>query len=280
MPAMIGKEVRLSRLIDPATGRGFCVAFDHALQLGALPGLEHPEATLDLMAEAGVDAVILPLGSALRYGRRLARRGGPALILRLDQTTMWREGTALAHADGHERLVARVEDAVALGADAVITYLFVGQNDPALESRAFTDNAAVNAAARATGMVHIVETMGARHAKAADVFDPAFVADHTRVGVELGADVIKTDWPGSAAALKAITSSLPVPVMMAGGARGASDRATLELVAEILAGGAAGVLFGRALFQADAPLAVMKAARALIHGGVGVDEALAIAGIA
>lgn len=274
MPQSLGKQVRLSRLVSPKTGKGFCIAFDHALQLGACPGMERPEATLDLMAEAGVDAVILPMGSAQTYGPRLVATGGPALILRLDQTTMWREGGPLAYADGHCRLVARVEDAVRLGADAVITYLFVGHNDPAIETAAFRDNAAVNQAARDAGMVHIVETMGARHAKPADINDGEFVRFHVRIGVELGGDVIKTDWPGSAEALRRITAETPVPVMLAGGPSGGSDLGTLKLVHQIVNAGAAGILFGRAIFQAAEPLAVMKACRAIIHDGLSVEAAV------
>jgi DhnA family fructose-bisphosphate aldolase class Ia len=278
MPTTTGQQVRMSRLIDPASGRGFCIAFDHALQFGICPGGAPAEAMLDMMAEAGVDGVILSLGTALRLGSRLARRGGPAMILRLDQTTMWRQGTPLAYRDGMTRLVAGVADAVALGADAVITYLFFGHCDPALETKSFEDCARVNAAARTAGMPHIIETMGARGGLATDVFAPELVAYHTRVGAEMGADIIKTDWPGSAAALASITASLPVPLLMAGGPRGESDLGTLRLVAEVMAGGAAGILFGRQIFDAARPLAVMKACRAIIHGGATVEEAMAGAG--
>lgn len=276
MPAGTGQQVRMSRLIDPTTGRGFCIAFDHALQFGTSPGNEHPEAMLELMAETGVDGVILSLGSALRLGPLLARRGGPALILRLDQTTMWRQGTPLATRDGMTRLVASVADAVSLGADAVITYLFFGHADPALETRSFEDCAAVNAAARAAGMPHIIETMGARGGLGRDVFDPDFIAFHTRIGAEMGADIIKTDWPGSAAALRPITAALPVPVLMAGGPRPTSDLATVQLVAEVMRGGAAGILFGRAIFGADNPRAVLRACHAIIHDGATVETAWAL----
>jgi DhnA family fructose-bisphosphate aldolase class Ia len=278
MQQMLGKQVRLSRIVDRKTRRGFCMAFDHALQLGACDGLDRPEESLDQMAEAGVDAVILPLGSALRYGPRLVANGGPAMILRLDQTTMWREGTPLAYADGHTRLVAAVEDAVTIGADAVITYLFVGHNDAAAEDAAFRDNALVNAAARKYGIVHVVETMGARGGRASDVHDGEFVRFHSRIGFEMGADIIKTDWPGSVAALKTIAAGLPVPVLLAGGPANGTDRGTLDLVAKIMDAGAAGILFGRSIFQAKDPLAMMKACRAIIHDRASVDAAIAAAG--
>lgn len=279
MPGSVGKQRRLSRLINPQNGKGFCIAFDHALQLGPCPGLLNPAESLAQMGEAGVDAVILPLGSALRYGPDLARRNGPALILRLDQTTMWREGSMLAYPDGHTRLVATVEDAVALGAEAVITYLFFAPRDPALETRSFEDNALVNSQARRLGIVHIVETMGARGGLAQDVHDPAFVAFHSRIGVELGADVIKTDWPGSAAGLRQAIESLPVPVLIAGGGSRGSDLGVLDLVAEVMAGGAAGILFGRAIFQAKNPLAVMTACRLIIHENRTAEQAARLVGL-
>ena len=53
MPTGTGQQVRMSGLIDPATGHGFCIAFDHALQFGIRPGGVQPETMLDMMAEAG-----------------------------------------------------------------------------------------------------------------------------------------------------------------------------------------------------------------------------------
>lgn len=274
MQQMLGKQIRQSRIINPRSQRGFCIAFDHALQLGTCKGMERPEEALDQMAEAGVDAVILPPGSALRYGARLVQNGGPALVLRLDQTTMWREGTPLDYTDGHTRLIASVEDALALGAEAVITYLFVGHNSPQEETASFRANAEINAAARRAGIVHIIETMGARHALADDINDGDFVRFHTRIGAEMGADIIKTDWPGSVTALRQITQELPVPVMLAGGPRTSDDRSTIDMVHQVIAGGAAGIFFGRSIIQATDPLAVMKACRAIIHDGVSTAEAL------
>lgn len=276
----LGQQIRLSRILNPATRRGFCIAFDHSLQLGPCAGMEHPEEMLDNMKEAGVDAVILPLGSALHYGPRLVQNGGPNLILRLDQTTMWREGTALDYEDGHTRLVATLEDAVSLGAEAVITYMFVGHNDPAVENASFRANADVNQAARRLGLVHIIETMGARHALAPDIHDGDFVRFHARIGMEMGADIIKTDWPGSADALKDLTEQVPVPIMLAGGPKTNSDFETLELVATIVGAGAAGILFGRSIFQSDDPLRLMKACRAVIHDNKDAQDAADLVGMA
>jgi DhnA family fructose-bisphosphate aldolase class Ia len=44
-------------------------------------------------------------------------------------------------------------------------------------------------------------------------------------------------------------------------------------------GGAAGILFGRAIFGADNPLAVLRACRAIIHDDATVKTAAALAGL-
>jgi DhnA family fructose-bisphosphate aldolase class Ia len=46
----------------------------------------------------------------------------------------------------------------------------------------------------------------------------------------------------------------------------------------VIEGGAAGTLFGRAIFEADNPLAVLRACRTIIHDGATVEAAMAVAG--
>jgi DhnA family fructose-bisphosphate aldolase class Ia len=66
--------------------------------------------------------------------------------------------------------------------------------------------------------------------------------------------------------------------MLAGGPRSKTDRGTLELVASVIKAGAAGILFGRAVFEAKDPRAVMRACRAIVHDNCSVDEAIDTAG--
>jgi DhnA family fructose-bisphosphate aldolase class Ia len=64
------------------------------------------------------------------------------------------------------------------------------------------------------------------------------------------------------------------PVFIAGGPRTDSDRETVQLVADLLAGGARGVMFGRTLFQSPEPLALMNTVRAMIHEDLPLEKAL------
>lgn len=256
-----GKARRLARMFNARTGRMLCLAFDHGMQVGTVRGIEDPARVLDAAAEAGVDAVILNPGMMARHGHRLA--GGPAVILRIDQTTMWRHGTPSGYADTHNRLVASVEDAVAMGAEAVITYLFTCNNRPEEETRAFEICGATASACRKWGIVHVVEAMAARGGFARHD-DPDAIALNCRIAGELGADIIKTDWCSDQARFRAIATQSLAPVVVAGGpARGIAD--VRDFARQAIAAGANGLMFGRNVFEQDDVGATLRSLKAIVH---------------
>jgi DhnA family fructose-bisphosphate aldolase class Ia len=188
---------------------------------------------------------------------------------------MWRRDSASAgDAEDETRLVSSVEEAIRLGADAAICYLFIGQHDLSRETRSMTNAALAAAEARRWGLPLVIEPMAARGGRL-DPFAAATVAMNTRMAVEIGADVVKTDWPRDVAAFATVVdAAAETPILIAGGARTGDDRETLRMVDAILRAGADGILFGRALFQSPRPLALMRAVRALIHEEMTLKEAL------
>ncbi len=274
MNAQSGKLVRLARMLPGAGFRGACFAADHGMQLGPVEGLTDLAAALEDAVDAGFDAIILSPGALARYASLFAGRDRPAAILRLDQTTMWRMGGPTGYAQGDTRLLASVEEAARMGADAVITYFFVGHRDPALETRMFEIAGAVARAARSLGLVYVAEPMAARDGLYERVFDGETVAINARMAVEIGADAVKCDWPGSVAGCRrVVAATMGAPVLIAGGPRQGGDADTLRLVAALLEGGAHGVMFGRALFQSPRRLALMRAVRAMIHDNLPLEAA-------
>lgn len=246
----IGKARRLGRMFDKTSGRLVCVPLDHGMQVGAIAGLEDPARLIDTVVAAGVDAVIINPGLYIRHAERFV--GGPAVILRLDQTTMWRTGGPLGYPDTHTRMVATVEEAAELGAEAVITYLFTCNNRPEEETRSFEICGAVATAARRLGIVHVVEAMAANGGFARRE-DPDVVAMNCRMAGELGADLIKTDWCEDAGRFRAIADQSLAPVIVAGGASLGSDAAVVKFARTVIGAGAKGVMFGRNVFQAKNP---------------------------
>ncbi len=260
--SQIGKARRLSRLLDRKSGRMLCVPLDHGMQVGPLPGIADPAPLIDIVVEAGVNAVIVNPGMFVRFAHRFT--GGPAVILRLDQTTMWRHNTPTGYPDTHSRLVATVEEAVQMGAEAVITYLFTCNNRPEEETKSFETAGAVASECRKWGIVHVIEAMAAKGGFArAD--DPDIVAMNCRMAGELGADMIKTDWCDPARFQEIAKQSL-APIAVAGGPALGTLGDTARFAEEAIGAGATGLMFGRNVFQQrDVPDALATLAK-VVHG--------------
>lgn len=258
----IGKARRMARLFRKSDGRMLCVPIDHGMMVGPIAGLDDPGPVLDAIEAVGVDAVIVNPGMLAKYHKRF--EGGPAVILRVDQTTMWRTGSAMGYADTHTRLVVSVEEAVQMGAEAVITYLFTCNNRPEQETRCFEICAEVGREARRFGLVHFIEAMAAKGGFArAD--DPDVVRLNCRMAGELGADVIKTDWCGTEGFAKVAAQSL-APVAVAGGAQDGTADDLAAFARAAVDSGAKGLMFGRNVFQRDDVKGTLQALSRVVHG--------------
>lgn len=255
---MPGKSRRLSRLFGHSSGRMLCVPIDHGMQVGVIQGLEDAEALISKLADAGVDSVIVNPGMLRRFSKQLEQI--PSVILRMDQTTMWRTGSQLGYEGTYTRLVSDVYEAVKLGADAVITYLFTCSHDPLEETRCFEINREINKQCQGLGMPHVIEAMAA-NGGVAKADDPEVVAMNCRIAGELGADVIKTDWCG-AAGIKRVAHQSLAPVCIAGGAKSGEEGDLAEMAGDAVRNGAQGVFFGRNVFQRENIVQTIRAIRA------------------
>ena len=156
-----------------------------------------------------------------------------------------------------------MENALALGADAVMTYMVMGTGDADFEGGEIARNAAVSRECEHLGMPHIMEPL-ARGKAVKDPNDPEWVRLHTRIASELGADLIKTDYTGDPITMRSVIEVCPTPILALGGARTASDEATLEVIRGIAQSGAKGLVFGRSVFQADNMVEFIRRAKAVL----------------
>lgn len=267
--ANAGKVIRLARLVRP-DGRTLVATLAHGLLRGPIPDEGRP---VDLgplatsLASAGVDGIVVSPGFLQANVVHLAGRGAPAIVLCVDWTNQFRstEG-ALGFREGRTTSVASVEDAARLGADAVMTYLFVGSDDPAVEAEEVRRNAAISRACEELGIVRIIETM-ARGARVPvdDERNTEYVALHCRIAYEIGCDLVKTEWTGGRESFARVISACPAPILVAGGPKASAPSDAVRLAADAIAAGASGVVFGRNIVQAEDPVAVVRAVSAVIH---------------
>jgi len=104
------------------------------------------------------------------------------------------------------------------------------------------------------------------------------VAHAARLGAELGADIIKTNYTGDAESFKRVVDSCPVPVIIAGGPKAETTKDVLQMVKDAINAGGAGLSIGRNVFQHEDPTQMVKALSAIVHKEASVAEALKILG--
>lgn len=269
---MLGKAIRLERICNRGDGRTVIVPMDHGVTVGPISGLTDMAVAVDKVAEGGADAVLghvgLPLMGHRGYGRDIG------LIIHLSAST------SLAPDPNRKVLVSSVERAIKYGADAVSIHVNLGAADESDMLRDFGE-VAIKCEEWCMPLVAMVYTRGE---KIASEYDVKVVKHAARVAAELGADVVKVGYTGSAETFQEVVEGCGgnqpggIRVVIAGGERVESDRDILAMVASSLQAGGAGVSIGRNAFQHARPEKIIQAIVAMVHGGAGIDEALAIVG--
>jgi len=116
----IGKRIRLERIINRDTGKTVIVPMDHGVSMGPIKGIINLSKTINEVAEGGANAVVLHKGM-VEFGHRGYGRD-IGLILHLSAST------SLGPDPNEKVLVASVEEALKLGADAVSIHVNIGSN--------------------------------------------------------------------------------------------------------------------------------------------------------
>lgn len=257
---MSGTEVRLSQLLNPRTGRGVIVAFDHGGN-GAVAGGEDVPAMLRTLCSSPAEAVLVGPGLARHATRELRHPGAPRLIVALDLCVI----DTLPGSDGpmvqHRQLVTP-EEALRLGATAAKMLLPVGLPDVAdfAASAALIGAAAQRCAAIGLPLMVEPALWGPRVPTDQD----KLIADAARVSVELGADLLKIPATTDPVLLKDIISWSPVPVYVLGGAP-ADPRVLADDVMAWMRAGAAGVAVGRNVWSRPSPGEAVLALQSAVH---------------
>jgi len=247
------RSLRIQRLYHHGNGL-VVVPLDHSVTDGPI---NRDRDLGELIAEVsanGADAVVLHKGG-LRHIRPQWFQN-TSLIVHLSA------GTVQGPDPDAKCLVATVEEAIRLGADAVSVHVNLGC---AQEQRQLADLATVAEAADRWN-VPLLAMVYARGPKVLNPRDPVRLAHAAAVAADLGADIVKTTYPGSVAALAQITRSCPIPVLVAGGPPCPDAAAVLGLVDSVLRGGAEGVAMGRNIFEAAQPGAMTRKIADLVHG--------------
>lgn len=259
-----GKAIRLNRLFDKKTHRTLIIPMDHGVTGGNITGLRSLTDAMEDMTKGGANAVIVHKG-AFRLPVESDRDIGR--ILHLSAST---ELSPKQHA---KVLVSTVEEALRLGADAVSLHVNLGNAE---ESRMLSDLGYVTETCERWGMP-LLAMMYARGPGIDNEYAPDVVGHCARVGMELGADIVKIPYTGNAENFADIIRCCDIPVVIAGGPKSETLRQFLETAHAAITAGAAGLSVGRNVFQHSDRRRLVRVLGRMIRRGISVEESLALA---
>ena len=255
---VFGRDVRLNRILRD--GKMVCIPMDHGISNGPIKGLEDVHGMIYQCAPAGLTCVLVNKGII----KTLPRPVDIGLIAHFSGST------TLGPAPNRKMLMGNVEEAIRLGADAVSLHVNIG----AKEEPEMLQKLGMVADKCDEWSVPLVAMMYPRGENIKNPHDPEIVAHAARIGAEAGADIVKAVYTGDVDSFRKVVKSCPVPIVIAGGPKGNTDRDILEMCAGAMSAGAKGVTFGRNIFQHKNPPAMVRALNKIIIQGKTVREAL------
>ena len=261
---MIGKRIRLERIIDRNSRKTVIIPMDHGVTVGPIEGLADMRTTVSKVVAGGANAILMHKGM-VRAGHRGAGKD-VGLIIHLSG------GTSMSPDPNAKELVCTVEEAVKLGADAVSVHINLGAetDKEMLAQLGFISERCLQ------WQIPLVAMMYTRGPKIKDEYDVENVKHAARVGAELGADIVKVPYTGSVESFTEVVQGCPVPVVIAGGPKMESDEDIFRMVDGALKAGAAGLSIGRNAFQHQNPEKMVGALCKMVHHDATVEEAVTV----
>ncbi|MDR3222718.1 MAG: 2-amino-3,7-dideoxy-D-threo-hept-6-ulosonate synthase [Methanobrevibacter sp.] len=259
---MIGKKIRLERIINRKTKKTVIAPMDHGVTIGPISGIINISKTIDSIRNGGANAVLMHKGIVNQGHRGYGNDIG--LIIHLSAST------SLSPDPNNKVLVTSVEKAIQLGADAVSVHVNIGSET---EAKMLQELGEIAETCSQWG-IPLLAMMYPRGERIIDENDVEVVKHAARVGSELGVDIVKTNYTGSPETFEEVVEGAIVPVVIAGGPKVNTDKELLEMTRDSIEVGGAGVAFGRNLFQAKDPAKMTKAIAEVVHNNLDVEEAL------
>jgi fructose-bisphosphate aldolase, class I len=262
MPSL-GKTIRLNRLKNKGSGRFLTIAIDHAPSYGVLAGLEDIGRVLHQVASAEPDAMVMMKGVAENYFEPYA--GRIALILKCS--------TLSPYHPTRDVWVSPVEDALRMGADGIAMALTVG-SEQQVELVANLSKLVMEA--ERVGLPVIVHAYpNGELVPPEERFTTDRVGYAARMAMELGVDIVKTFYTGSPETFsRVVEMASPALVVAAGGPKMESDQDVLQMAYDVVQAGAAGITFGRNVWQHRTVPQVVQALKQILHQDKMVSEVI------
>ena len=248
-----GMQNRLSHVFRPSSGHTVMLAIDHGYFQGSTTGLERVDLNIlplvpdadALMCTRGILRSIVPPATNTPVVMRAS--GGPSILKELS----------------NEQIAIDIDDAIRLNVSALAVQVFIGGEFETQTVHNMTRLVDM-------GLRYGIPVMGVTAVGKEMTRDARYLRMACRICAELGAHFVKTYYVTEG--FETVTSSCPVPIVMAGGKK-LPELDALTMAYRAIQEGAAGVDMGRNIFQSDCPEGMIKAVGKIVHEGMKPGEA-------
>jgi len=264
----LGKSMRLKRVIDPVGVSVIC-ALDHGMTAPTfLEPLSDIRARTSEAVAGGANVIMMSKGMI----RLTIDAFSPTTSLALLLSASANPGEARPEVIQ----IAEVEEAARLGADAVVLFTALGGDSEPGMIRILAE---VGRESMRLGVPLIAEaefpTTYASVEELTQRYGFEYLRRSVRLCAELGADIVKTNWPGDEDAFgRLVTAVNGIPVVLAGGSR-VEDAELLRRMECAMQAGAIGCSVGRNIFMHRSPEAITRALSRVIRDRWPARKALA-----
>lgn len=263
--AMLGKAVRMSRLVNPKSNKMMAITVDHAISRGIAPmtGLHSIQDTIDKIILGKPDAMTMTKGIAEHCMWQHA--GKVSILLKASNYS--------PVAPTKDTIFGSVDEAIRMGADAIsMGAMTLGD----FQGEQFEAIGKFSEECMAKGMPLIGHVYPKGESVPVDQRASwENIAYCVRSACELGMDIVKTTYTGDpdsmAKALSCVPSSFRVVIQGGDACKTLDD--SLVMTREAMDCGVGGVTMGRFVWDYKDVTALVIALRYIIHEGYSVKEA-------
>jgi putative autoinducer-2 (AI-2) aldolase len=248
-----GIKDRMGRIFNEKSGHTVMLAFDHGYIMGPTSGLER------------IDLSIVPLiehSDCIMCTRGVLRSCVPPQVNK-PVSLRFSAGTTVLNELNNE-CILDIEEAIRLNASALAIMVSVGGQYEAVTIENLVRTADM-------GSRYGIPTLGVTAVGKELARDSRYLSIASRVCAENGATFVKTYYCEEG--FEKVTAACPVPIVIAGGKK-LPELDALTIAYRAIQEGAAGVDMGRNVFQAESPVAMLKAVRGVVHDGLKPQQAL------